>query len=86
MTKEELIEKLRTSKGYLKSGVKFLADKWDISEDLVKECKKAVSSEEYLQEKQIYKAMTNSRIKVRDLLLLLPSKMLCVYMLQATIR
>ena len=51
MTKDELIEKLRTSKGYLKSGVKFLANKWDISEELVKECKRAVSSEEYLQDK-----------------------------------
>ena len=51
MTKDELIEKLRTSKGYLKSGVKFLANKWDISEELVKECKRAVASEEYLQDK-----------------------------------
>ena len=51
MTKDELIEKLRTSKGYLKSGVKFLANKWNISEELVKECKRSVASEEYLQER-----------------------------------
>ena len=53
MTKEELIEKLRTKKGYLKSGVKFLAKKWDIPEELIKECKRLVSSEEYLQEKLV---------------------------------
>ena len=51
MTREELIEKLRTKQGYLKKGVKFLADEWDVSEELVKECKRLVSSEEYLQEK-----------------------------------
>ena len=51
MTKEELIEKLRTRKGYLKKGVDFLANEWDVSKELVKECKRLVSSEEYLQEK-----------------------------------
>ena len=51
MTREELIEKLRTKKGYLKKGVSFLANEWDVSEELIKECKRLVSSEEYLQEK-----------------------------------
>ncbi len=51
MTRDELIEKLRTKKGYLKKGVGFLAKEWDVTEELVKECKRLVASEEYLQEK-----------------------------------
>lgn len=51
MNRDELIEKLRTKKGYLKKGVGFLAKEWDVSEELVKECKRLVASEEYLQDK-----------------------------------
>ena len=51
MNRDELIEKLRTKKGYLKKGVGFLAKEWDVSEELIKECKRLVASEEYLQDK-----------------------------------
>ena len=51
MTKEEIIEKLRTRKGYQKKGAQFLADKWEVSLDLIKECKKLVISEEWVQER-----------------------------------
>ena len=51
MTKEEIIEKLRTRKGYQKKGAQFLADKWEVSLDLIKECKKLVGSEEWIQER-----------------------------------
>ena len=51
MTRDEIIEKLRTRKGYLKKGVDFLADKWDVDPAIIKECKKLVTSEEWVQER-----------------------------------
>jgi len=51
MTKDEIIEKLRIKKGYLKKGVQFLADKWKVDKAIIKECKKLVTSEEWVQER-----------------------------------
>ena len=51
MTRNEIIEKLRTRKGYLKKGVDFLADKWEVDPAIIRECKKLVTSEEWVQER-----------------------------------
>ena len=51
MTRDEIIEKLRIKKGYLKKGVQFLADKWKVEPSIIKECKKLVTSEEWVQER-----------------------------------
>jgi hypothetical protein len=51
MTKDEIIEKLRTKKGYLKKGVKFLADKWEVTNEIIQECKRLVLSEEHVQDR-----------------------------------
>ena len=51
MTRNEIIEKLRTRKGYLKKGVDFLAEKWDVDPAIIRECKKLVTSEEWVQER-----------------------------------
>ena len=45
MTREEIIEKLRTRKGYLKKGVDFLAEKWEVDSAIIKECKKVKHSQ-----------------------------------------
>ena len=39
MTRDEIIEKLRTRKGYLKKGAQFLADKWDVDIAIIRDCK-----------------------------------------------
>ena len=51
MNREEIIEKLRTKKGYLKKGAQFLADKWDVDIAIIRDCKKLVTSEEWVQER-----------------------------------
>lgn len=51
MTRDEIIEKLRTKKGYQKKGVDFLAKRWDVQPELIQECKKIVTSEEFIQER-----------------------------------
>jgi len=51
MTRDEIIEKLRTRKGYLKKGVDFLAKKWEVDSAIIKDCKKLVTSEEWVQER-----------------------------------
>lgn len=51
MTRDEIIEKLRTRKGYLKKGAQFLADKWEVDIAIIKDCKKLVNSEEWVQER-----------------------------------
>jgi len=51
MTRDEIIEKLRTRKGYLKKGVEFLAKKWEVDSAIIKDCKKLVTSEEWVQER-----------------------------------
>ena len=40
MTREEIIEKLRTKKGFLKKGAQWLADKWEVDIAVIKDCKK----------------------------------------------
>tara|TARA_R110000744_G_scaffold12376_1_gene36827 strand:- start:1834 stop:3003 length:1170 start_codon:yes stop_codon:yes gene_type:complete len=51
MTKDEIIEKLRVKKGYLKKGAQYLADEWDVDISIIKDCKKIVTSEEWVQER-----------------------------------
>ncbi len=51
MTRDEIIEKLRIKKGYLKKGAQFLADKWEVDIAIIKDCKKLVNSEEWVQER-----------------------------------
>jgi hypothetical protein len=51
MTKEEIVEKLRDKPGYQKKGAQHLADRWEVSIDVIKECKKLVLSEEWVQER-----------------------------------
>jgi|TARA_R110000782_G_scaffold18150_2_gene50134 hypothetical protein len=51
MNREEIIEKLRTKKGYLKKGAQFLADKWEVDIAIIRDCKKLVTSEEWVQER-----------------------------------
>ena len=51
MTRDEIIEKLRTRKGFLKKGAQWLADKWDVDIAIIKDCKKLVTSEEWVQER-----------------------------------
>ena len=51
MTRDEIIEKLRTRKGFLKKGAQWLADKWEVDIAIIKECKKLVTSEEWVQER-----------------------------------
>tara|TARA_R110000824_G_scaffold354243_1_gene541318 strand:+ start:2416 stop:3585 length:1170 start_codon:yes stop_codon:yes gene_type:complete len=51
MTKNELIEKLETKKSYLKKGVDWLAEHWNVDRELVKECKKALTSAECIQDR-----------------------------------
>ena len=51
MDREEIIEKLRTKKGYLKKGAQFLADKWEVDIAIIRDCKKLVTSEEWVQER-----------------------------------
>ena len=50
MTKDELIKKLETKKSYQKKGVDWLAKEWDVDPELVKECKRTVTSAAYIQE------------------------------------
>ena len=51
MTRDEIIEKFRTRKGFLKKGAQWLADKWDVDIAIIKECRKLVASEEWVQER-----------------------------------
>ena len=51
MNRDEIIEKLRTRKGFLKKGAQWLADKWEVDIAIIKDCKKLVTSEEYVQER-----------------------------------
>ena len=51
MTRDEIIEKFRTRKGFLKKGAQWLADKWDVDIAIIRECKKLVTSEEWVQER-----------------------------------
>ena len=51
MTRDEIIEKFRTRKGFLKKGAQWLADKWDVDIAIFKECRKLVASEEWVQER-----------------------------------
>ena len=51
MTRDEIIEKLRVKKGFLKKGAQWLADKWDVDIAIIKDCKKLVTSEEWVQER-----------------------------------
>ena len=51
MTRDEIIEKLRTRKGFLKKGVDWLANKWDVDRAIIQDCKKLVTSEEWVQER-----------------------------------
>ena len=51
MTRDEIIEKLRTRKGFLKKGAQWLADKWETDIAIIKDCKKLVTSEEWIQER-----------------------------------
>ena len=51
MTRDEIINKLRTKKGFLKKGAQWLADKWDVDIAIIKDCKKIVTSEEWVQER-----------------------------------
>ena len=51
MDREEIIEKLRKQKGWLKKGAQWLADKWEVDIALIKDCKKLVTSEEWVQER-----------------------------------
>ena len=51
MTRDDIIEKLRTRKGFLKKGAQWLADKWEVDIAIIKDCKKLVTSEEWVQER-----------------------------------
>jgi hypothetical protein len=51
MTRDEIIEKLRVKKGFLKKGAQWLADKWDVDIAIIRDCKKLVTSEEWVQER-----------------------------------
>ena len=51
MNRDEIIEKLRTRKGFLKKGADWLAKKWDVDVAIIKDCKKLVTSEEWVQER-----------------------------------
>ena len=51
MTRNEIIEKLRKQKGWLKKGAQWLADKWDVDIAIIRDCKKLVTSEEWVQER-----------------------------------
>ena len=51
MDREEIIEKLRKQKGWLKKGAQWLADKWEVDIAIIKDCKKLVTSEEWVQER-----------------------------------
>ena len=51
MNRDEIIEKLRTRKGFLKKGAQWLADKWDVDIAIIRDCKKLVTSEEWVQER-----------------------------------
>jgi len=51
MNREELIEKFRTRPGFLKKGAQWLADKWDIDVAIIRDCRKLVASEEWVQER-----------------------------------
>ena len=51
MTRDEIIEKFRTRKGFLKKGAQWLADKWDVDIAIIKDCKRLVTSEEWVQER-----------------------------------
>ena len=48
MTRDEIIEKFRTRKGFLKKGAQWLADKWEVDIAIIKDCKKLVTSEEWV--------------------------------------
>ena len=51
MTRDEIIEKFRTRKGFLKKGADWLANKWDVDVAIIKDCKKLVTSEEWVQDR-----------------------------------
>ena len=51
MTRDEIIEKFRTRKGFLKKGAQWLADKWEVDIAIIRDCKKLVTSEEWIQER-----------------------------------
>ena len=51
MTRDEIIEKFRTRKGFLKKGAQWLADKWNVDIAIIRDCKKTVTSEEWVQER-----------------------------------
>ena len=51
MNRDEIIEKLRTKKGFLKKGAQWLADKWEVDIAIIRDCKKLVTSEEWVQER-----------------------------------
>ena len=45
------ISYLRKQKGWLKKGAQWLADKWDVDIAIIRDCKKLVNSEEWVQER-----------------------------------
>ena len=51
MTRDEIIEKFRTRKGFLKKGAQWLADKWEVDIAIIRDCKKLVTSEDWVQER-----------------------------------
>ena len=51
MNRNEIIEKLRTKKGFLKKGADWLANKWDVDVAIIRDCKKLVTSEEWVQDR-----------------------------------
>ena len=51
MNRDEIIEKFRTKKGFLKKGADWLASKWDVDVAIIRECKKTVTSEEWVQDR-----------------------------------
>ena len=44
MTRDEIIEKFRTRKGFLKKGAQWLADKWGVDIAIIKDCKNKLYS------------------------------------------
>ena len=50
MTRDEIIKKLETKKSYQKKGVDWLAEHWEVDVELVRECKRTVTSAAYVQE------------------------------------
>ena len=62
MNRNEIIEKLKAKKGYLKKGVDWLAKSWGISPKLLKECKKEIAAEEYQQHKKTTQEFTNENV------------------------